>query len=1043
MSSSEALRPFNRPPVNFASAERLEGHIHSLPELVDFNAVNNPDHLFCIQARSTAPFDHFTHAQFKIAVANCARWIQENVPLQPTTSPDALTKMAPVALFMESDFGLMIHEFALMSIGATSAASFIVSQRLSEPAKPALAALSAKGISTHVGLPYKSFHEPEVDVASKGTFDRPQELDSVILLLHSSGTTGLPKPITISHRQLLFAVNCHKFDTEEEAQALNVSSLPLFHGFGLVAPGLSMSAGKPAVYPATDGIPNALSIIELVKATKAKSMMTVPFLLDDICNLPNDEGIKALAHMDFVGTGGAALGAGVGDRLKQGGVKLLNFYGTTETGPLSLTFVPKDDYDWKYFRLRTDVNYKVDELEPRDTERRFRLTVFPFGGTEGIEIADQLIRNEQFPETDFAAVGRDDDVIVLATGEKANPLILETMLTEAPILKSGIAFGENQFNLGVIVEPAEPVSPEEEGAFKEKIWPLIVAAGQKMDAFSRIPSQDAVIIVPAGKVIPRTDKGSIARKEVYALFDAEIKEVYAKLLLGAEKDIEPLNLDDLENHLKDLIQKQWKLEIAPSDWSAEDNLFNLGLDSLQALQIRRVLISAAAKTEALKDVDATKLIPQEFIYVNPTVRQMADSLSKRSTSPADFGAGAAKEVEELIEKYSLQVSVVDEKKPSVSDNAVVLLTGSSGSLGSHLLVQLAQTSHIKRIVCLTRKGAASKPAEGTQYDRSVISSKGISLSEEEWSKVSALEVDPTSDKLGLQESDYNNLNEQVTHIVHAAWPMNYLTGLQSFDYQFKFLQSLLQLAVDGNGTIKRRFVFVSSIAAVAKVGLVSGGQLIPEAPANAAEAACGIGYADGKLVCEKVLERASVSHAGQLEVTYVRCGQITGARGTGVWNSIEQIPMLLRSAQTVGSLPKLRGTLSWIPVDDAAAVISEIAFSTNHSLPIAQHLENPVRQAWGDLVDSIGLQLGITNAPVPFDQWLEQVANAESDEDVPVKKLYAFFKYSFEAVACGQVILGTDVARTSSSTLRNMRAIDDATIQNYIRYWRDIDYLRK
>ncbi|KAK7430456.1 hypothetical protein QQZ08_002975 [Neonectria magnoliae] len=1055
-----SVRPFVKPAVNFASLERLDGCVHSLPELVDFNAQNNADHPFCIQAKSDG-LDTFTHADFKTAVSNCAAWIKENVPLRESTEPNGLTKMAPVALFMQSDFALVIHEFALLSIGVpplilsprlppiaimhllqeTAASSFIVSQRLSEPAKPALAALNAKGISTHIGLNYDSFHETGA-VASKPKFDLPTELDSVVLLLHSSGTTGMPKPIAITHRQLLFAVNCHGFDTEEEAQGLNVSSLPLFHGFGLVAPGLSMSAGKTTVYPATDGIPTAQSIVELVKRTNAKSLMTVPFLLDDVVN--NEEAIKVLAGLDFVGTGGAALGAGVGDKLAQGGVKLLNFYGTTESGPLSDTFVPKDNYSWKYFRLRKDVNYKVDELDPKDGQRMFRMTVFPYGGTEGIEIADQLIRNEQYPETDFAAIGRDDDVIVLATGEKADPLILETMLSDAPLVKSAIAFGENRFNLGVIVEPARPIADGEEAAFKESIWPIIAAAGQKMESYSRISSQEVVIVVPSSVTIPRTDKGSIPRKEVYALFEKDINGVYEKLARGVEESVEALNLENLEENLKKLVETHSRLQVSPSDWTVEDSLFDLGLDSLQALQLRRVLITAASKTEAFKDTDVSKMITVEFLYLNSSVREMAVALSQRSDA-AGTATESWSEVKKFVEQYSLtQNANAVEKLPSAPENAVVLLTGSSGSLGSHILANLVRSPNVKHVVVLLRKGkAAAPPIPGQKYDRSGLTARGIKLSEEEWSKISSLDVDPTQEQLGLNSMVYGALQENVTQIIHAAWPMNYLIRLPSFQYQFKFLQNLLQLATQGKGDTKRRFVFVSSIAAVAKIGLASGGKLIAESPVEPVAAACGIGYADGKLVCEKILERAASTFSGQLEVTYVRCGQMTGARETGVWNSGEQIPMLLRTAQSVGSLPQLQGTLSWIPVDDAAAVISDMTFSAGIP-PIAQHLENPVRQAWSDVIASIGQQLNLANAPVPFDNWLDQVASAGGEEDAyPIRKLHDFFKHSFRAVACGQVILDTAVARSSSVTLRNSSAVDDATIQGYIRHWKETGYLQK
>ncbi|KAH7305896.1 hypothetical protein B0I35DRAFT_483651 [Stachybotrys elegans] len=1052
---SSQVRPFNKAPIDFVSTKRQPGAVCSLPELVDYNAQHNSSHNFCIQGKPGGEFDTFTHADFKVAAANCAKWLKANLPLGPSQAPNAITKNAPVALFMESDFGLVVHEFALLSLGipplvlsvrlppnaimhllkATGATSFIVSQKLSGPAKPALAALAANGIATAVGNPYTTFLEPGVDVATKGTFAVPENPDDITLLLHSSGTTGLPKPIPISHRMLMFAVSTAKFDSEEEAQGLNVSSLPLFHGFGLVAPGISMTVGKTTVYPASDGIPNIVSIIDLIKRTKARSLMTVPFLLDDVIN--NEEGLRVLAGLDFVGTGGAALGPGVGDKLAAAGIKLLNFYGTTESGPLSLVFVPKDNYDWKFFRLRTDMNFEIANLEPKDGVKRYRLTIRAFGEGEDQEIADQLIRNDEYPATDFAAVGRDDDVIVLATGEKASPQILENMLTEAPMVKAAIAFGENQFNLGVIVEPKEPLAEGGEAAFKELVWPIIVAAGQKMDAHSVIPSQEAVIVVPNGVRVPRTDKGSIARKEVYALFADAMKEVYEKLARAVGgADLKPLDLETLEEDIKALIIEHSGLKVPAEGLSAEESLFDFGLDSLQALKLRRVLAAAANKSEALKDVNVDKVIPPEFVYLNPSVAQMAAAIKNPSAGSAapTVDANAYKGVEKFVEQYTLPGSSAEEKAPSVSERAIVVVTGSSGSLGSHVVATLARDPKVMRVVVMVRQG--SKP-----FDRTPWESRGINLKVDEWAKVVPLPVDPTAENLGVDPMMYGMLQNNLTHIVHAAWPMNYLTTLPSFQYQFDYLSGLLKLATSGSTANKRRFIFVSSIASVARLALTNGGSMISETPVAPVDAACGIGYADGKLVCEKVLERAAVSHAGQLEVAYVRCGQMTGSRSTGAWNADEQIPMIFRTAKNLGVLPRIPGTLSWIPVDDAAQVIMDLSFLQG-PLPIASHLENPVRQSWADLMDGAGKFLGIQKS-VPWSEWLELVGAAEDgpQDKYPVKKLFAFFKYSFGAMASGAVILGTDVARAHSATIKNMGALDASTIMKYFLHWQKINYL--
>lgn len=111
------MRAFVKAKVDFFSSERKEDYVHSLPELIDFNAVHNPDHLFCVQARSNGPFINVTHAQFKVAVDQCAQWIADNVKLPTAATKNGLAERPPVALLMESDFGLIVHQFALVSMG--------------------------------------------------------------------------------------------------------------------------------------------------------------------------------------------------------------------------------------------------------------------------------------------------------------------------------------------------------------------------------------------------------------------------------------------------------------------------------------------------------------------------------------------------------------------------------------------------------------------------------------------------------------------------------------------------------------------------------------------------------------------------------------------------------------------------------------------------------------------------------------------------------------------------------------------------------------
>jgi long-subunit acyl-CoA synthetase (AMP-forming) len=63
---------------------------------------------------------------------------------------------------------------------------------------------------------------------------RPSDSPGAIIL-HSSGTTGLPKPIRLSHRYVIGYAGCHRLSVEEAAGRLILSTLPLYHVRTLLA----------------------------------------------------------------------------------------------------------------------------------------------------------------------------------------------------------------------------------------------------------------------------------------------------------------------------------------------------------------------------------------------------------------------------------------------------------------------------------------------------------------------------------------------------------------------------------------------------------------------------------------------------------------------------------------------------------------------------------------------------------------------------------------------------------------------------------------
>lgn len=109
--------------INLRPSEEDRNEIRTVPELIDYNAEHNADQLFCLQATKETPKAKpvaITHAQLKRAILRCStRLVTEIAELkQPYKNDEGrFVKCQPVALFVESDVGLLIHLFALMSLG--------------------------------------------------------------------------------------------------------------------------------------------------------------------------------------------------------------------------------------------------------------------------------------------------------------------------------------------------------------------------------------------------------------------------------------------------------------------------------------------------------------------------------------------------------------------------------------------------------------------------------------------------------------------------------------------------------------------------------------------------------------------------------------------------------------------------------------------------------------------------------------------------------------------------------------------------------------
>jgi thioester reductase-like protein len=269
-------------------------------------------------------------------------------------------------------------------------------------------------------------------------------------------------------------------------------------------------------------------------------------------------------------------------------------------------------------------------------------------------------------------------------------------------------------------------------------------------------------------------------------------------------------------------------------------------------------------------------------------------------------------------------------------------------------------------------------------DRQLSSVTGSSL------KITCYAARLGDEHLGLDSATYQELVIKVTDIIHAAWAVNFVGGLRSFEADhIRGMYNLIRLATKATGTLPVRFYFCSSGASV--LGQPPSSPImerISDDPASAFK----LGYAQSKWVAEGI---CAAAWRGPLKgrVGVLRVGQLCGDTQHGLWNENEGWPLMLRTVDDVGALPKLDQDVFWLPVDTAAVAILDIVLSSRRSSRLENdecqvlHVMNPNPTSWNDISTWLREYGKKFESMIPT-EWVKAVAASEPDaEKNPSRKL--------------------------------------------------------
>lgn len=406
-----------------------------------------------------------------------------------------------------------------------------------------------------------------------------------------------------------------------------------------------------------------------------------------------------------------------------------------------------------------------------------------------------------------------------------------------------------------------------------------------------------------------------------------------------------------------------------------------------------------------------------------------------------------KAVEELVQKYTAGFSApISSLSPTLAvpaaDEKVVLVTGTTGSLGSHLAYHLAQLEDVKMVVCLNREHKDDAYARQQKSMRE----KGIRFPAHLKPKLRVLQADSSKPRLGLDKAEYESLVSSVTHLIHNAWPMTAKRALSGFESQFQVFRNLIDFACDIASCRPQNFQFsfqmVSSIGVVGHYGQDSGQELervlVPEDRATIASVLAN-GYAEAKWGCERMLEETIHRHPDRFRAMVVRLGQIAGSKTSGYWNPMEHFGFLVKSSQTLNALPDVDGMLYWTPVNDIASTLADLVLS-DRTPHLFYHIDNPVGQPWRETNAILADALHIPEL-IPFEAWLERVRTAPQ-RDNPAALLSDFLDGNYLRMSCGGLVLDVKNTLEHSKTLSAVGPVAEVVVRRYIHIWREIGFLK-
>jgi acyl-CoA synthetase (AMP-forming)/AMP-acid ligase II len=358
------------------------------------------------------------------------------------------------------------------------------------------------------------------------------EDDDITILLYTSGTTGRPKGVPLSHNAFVPYVLDNVDPASPDIEERNLLTVPLYHVAGIQAMLAAIYGGRTLVLMRQFEVKEWLDTIQREKATRA---MLVPTMLKRVIDDPSFEKYD-LSRLKVITYGAAPMPFEVIHKAIQvmPSIRFINAFGQTETGSTITTLGPEDhviegteeEKKKKLKRLSSSIGRPLPDVEVKIVDEEGKALPSPEvgeilargprvmtgywrdeGKTAQVMMSDGWLRTGDMGWMDEEGYlylsGRADDMIIRG-GENISPEEVEDVLRLHPKVEEAAVIGVPDVEWGqqplavVVLKRGEAAVPEE----------IMEHCRSKLAGFKRPRS---VVFVD---MLPRNPMGKLLRKKL-------------------------------------------------------------------------------------------------------------------------------------------------------------------------------------------------------------------------------------------------------------------------------------------------------------------------------------------------------------------------------------------------------------------------------------------------------------------------------------------------------------------------------------------------